>query len=165
DEYTFSPRRGGYLAFLGRISPDKGLDTAIRVAQRVGLPLRIAARLPLPYKHDPAVRRDWEYDQDEIQPLLQGPEVELIGQVGGKQKDYFLGNAAALLFPIRWPEPFGLVMAEALAAGTPVIAVRAGSVPELIEDGRTGFICDDEDGMVCAVSRIDEIDRAVCRAE
>src|SRR5439155_13458714 len=113
---------------------------------------------PLPFKQDPEARRDWDYHQHEIQPLLQGPEVELIGQVGGKQKDYFLRNAAALLFPIRWPEPFGLVMIEALACGTPVLALRQGSVPEVIRDGVTGFIRDDEDGLVEAVGHLDEID-------
>src|SRR5919197_5659351 len=121
--------------------------------------------MPLPYKDNPEVRRDWAYYENDVQPLLQGPDVELIGQVGGSQKDAFLGNAAALLFPIRWPEPFGLVMLEALACGTPVLALRAGSVPEVIDDGRTGIICDDEQELVAATRRIERLDRADCRAE
>lgn len=164
-EHTFRPQRGRYLAFLGRISPEKGVAAAIRIAIRAGMPIRIAARMPLPRTDDPASRRDWAYYHDEVQPLLQGPDVELIGQVGGKQKDEFLGNAAALLFPINWPEPFGLVMPEALACGTPVLALRAGSVPEVLEDGVTGFIRDSEEELAEAVAHLDEIDRARCRAE
>jgi glycosyltransferase involved in cell wall biosynthesis len=164
EEYTFNPRPSGYLAFLGRVSPEKGLDTAIEVAQRSGLPLKIAARTPLPFRHDPNVRADWDYYENVVQPLLQGSRVELIGQVGGREKDEFLRQARALLFPICWPEPFGLVMPEALACGTPVLALRQGSVPEVIEHGRTGFVCDTVDELVEAVGRIDEIDRARCRA-
>ena len=167
DELRFDPRCGKYLAFLGRFSPDKGLDAAIRVAQRAGLPLRVAGRMPLPYRNDPEVRRDWEHYSDDIEPLLRwrGSHVRMVGEVGGRRKSTLLGGAAALLFPIRWPEPFGLVMIEALACGTPVIALRAGSVPEVIADGETGFVCDDEDEMVEAVGRLDQIDRARCRAE
>src|SRR6266849_8608264 len=164
-ELTFKPKMGGYLAFLGRISPEKGLDTAIRVARRAGVPLLIAARMPLPHTHDPNVRADWEYWEDVVQPLLEGKQVELLGQLGGKDKDEFLHNAAALLFPIRWPEPFGLVMVESLACGTPVLAFGEGSVPELIEDGVTGFIRKTEDELVEAVGHITELDRARCRAE
>jgi glycosyltransferase involved in cell wall biosynthesis len=165
EEYTFNPKPGRYLAFLGRISPEKGVDTAIRVAQAAGMPIRIAARPPLPQTSNPQVARDWRYYEEEVQPLLQGPDVELIGQVGGPQKNDFLRNAAALLFPIRWPEPFGLVMIEALACGTPVLALRHGSVPEVVEDGVTGFVCAAEDELVAAVSRLGELDRARCRAE
>jgi glycosyltransferase involved in cell wall biosynthesis len=164
DQFTFNPRPGRYLAFLGRMSPEKGLDTAIRVARRAGWRLVIAARPPLPFTHDPNVRADWEYYEQVIQPLLREPGIELLGEVGGREKDEFLRNAAALLFPIRWPEPFGLVMPEALACGTPVLALRHGSVPEVLEHGVTGFIADDEDGLVAAVERLDEIDRARCRA-
>ena len=165
EEFTFRPEPGRYLAFLGRISPDKGVDTAIRVARKAGWPIRIAARMPLPYKDNPEVRRDWAYYENDVQPLLQGPDVELIGQVGESQKESFLGNAAALLFPIRWPEPFGLVIPEALACGTPVLALREGSAPELIQDGVTGFIRDTEDELVEAVRQLGRIDRARCRAE
>jgi glycosyltransferase involved in cell wall biosynthesis len=164
-EYTFNARGGGYLAFLGRISPEKGLDTAIRIARAAGVPLLIGARMPLPHTHDPEVRKDWEYWENEVQPLLEGKQVELLGQLGGTDKDEFLRNAAALLFPIRWPEPFGLVIAEALACGTPVLALRAGSVPELVEDGVTGFVRDTEEELVEAVGHISELDRARCRAE
>jgi glycosyltransferase involved in cell wall biosynthesis len=165
EEFTFNPQRGRYLAFLGRISPDKGLDTAIRVAQGAGWPLRIAARKPLRHGNDPVVRADWEHYHHDVQPLLKRDRATLIGEVAGRAKDEFLRNAAALLFPIRWPEPFGLVMAEALACGTPVIALNEGSVPEVIEDGVTGFICSTEDEMVAAIGRLDELDRARCRAE
>ena len=165
DEFTFNPQMGGYLAFLGRISPDKGLDTAIRVARRAGVPLLIAARMPLPHMQDPNVQADWAYWENEIQPLLEGRQVELLGQLAGRDKDEFLRNAAALLFPVRWPEPFGLVMVEALACGTPVLALNGGSVPEVIQDGVTGFIRDTEDELVDVLGRIAELDRARCRAE
>jgi glycosyltransferase involved in cell wall biosynthesis len=165
DEFTFRPEPGRYLAFLGRISPDKGVDLAIKIAIEAGWPIRIAARMPLPYKDNPEARRDWAYYENEVQPLLEGPEVELIGQVGGKQKDDFLGNAAALLFPIRWPEPFGLVMVEALACGTPVLGLRAGSVAEVVRDGATGFVRDTSEELAEALSHLSEIDRYVCRRE
>jgi glycosyltransferase involved in cell wall biosynthesis len=165
DEFTFNPNIGGYLAFVGRISPEKGLDTAIRVARRAGVPLLIAARMPLPHLHDPNVQADWQYWENEVQPLLEGKQVELLGQLGGKDKDDLLRGAAALLFPIRWPEPFGLVMIEALACGTPVLALRAGSVPEVVKDGVTGFVRETEDELVDAVAHISELDREACRAD
>jgi len=165
DTLTLNTHRGEYLAFLGRISPEKGLDTAIDVARRAGMPIKVAARKPLPNTEDPNVRLDWEYFTGTVEPLLQGGSIELLDEVGEAEKDEFLRNAAALLFPIHWPEPFGLVMVEALACGTPVLAFRNGSVPEVLEHGVTGFICDDEDEMVNAIRRIDEIDRSRCRAE
>jgi glycosyltransferase involved in cell wall biosynthesis len=165
DEFTFSARPGRYLAFLGRISPDKGLDTAIRVARKAGMRLRVGARKPLRLKGDANTEADWHHYRHDIKPLLEQGHATFIGEVAGAAKDRFLRNAAALLFPIRWPEPFGLVMSEALACGTPVIALRDGSVPEVIEDGRTGFICSSEAEMVAAVERLGEIDRAACRAE
>jgi glycosyltransferase involved in cell wall biosynthesis len=165
DAFTYRPRPSGYLAFLGRISPEKGLDTAIRVARRAGVPIMIAARPPLPFGQNREVQRDREYYEAAIQPLLSEPDVELIGEVGGAQKDDFLGNAAGLLFPIRWPEPFGLVMPEALACGTPVLALRQGSVPEVIQNGATGFICDTEDELVRAVNQLTWLDRRRCRLE
>jgi glycosyltransferase involved in cell wall biosynthesis len=164
DEFTFDPAPHGYLAYLGRISPDKGLDSAIRVARRAGLPLKVSARMPLPFMSDPEVRRDWEFWEQVVQPLLDS-DVEIVGEVGGVEKDSFLRGAAALLFPIRWPEPFGLVMVEALACGTPVVALRDGSVPEVVRDGVTGFICDTEDELVLAVDRLGELDRWTCRRE
>jgi glycosyltransferase involved in cell wall biosynthesis len=163
ESFTFNPDRGRYLAFLGRISPDKGLDVAIRAARRAGWPLMIAARPPLPFVDNPEARRDREYFEHVIRPLLAEPGVELIGEVGGVEKDRFLGGAAALLFPIRWPEPFGLVMPESLACGTPVLAFREGSVPEVLEHGVTGFVGHTEDDLVAAVERLDELDRGVCR--
>jgi glycosyltransferase involved in cell wall biosynthesis len=129
------------------------------------VPLLIAARMPLQNMQDPNVQADWAYWKEEIQPLLEGRQVELLGQLAGRDKDEFLRNAAALLFPVRWPEPFGLVMVEALACGTPVLALNGGSVPEVIEDGVTGFIRDTEDELVEALSRIAELDRTRCRAE
>jgi glycosyltransferase involved in cell wall biosynthesis len=165
DEFSLNTRPGRHLGFLGRISPEKGLDTAIRVAQAAGLPLKIAARKPLPFKHDGEARKDWEYYDQQIRPLLDGPEIEFIGEVGGREKNEFLGSCAALLFPIRWPEPFGLVMVEAMACGTPVLALRAGSVPEVIDDGRTGCICDNEQDLLDATRRIGDFDRAECRVE
>ncbi len=165
DEFTPRFQRGEYFVFLGRISPEKGLDSAIRVARRVGIPLKVAARPPLANRQDPAARVDWEYYEQVIQPLLADSCVELIGEVGGRDKEELLRNAAALLFPIDWPEPFGLVMIEALACGTPVLALRRGSVPEVLRDGVTGFACSSEDELVRAVERLDEIDRSRCRQE
>jgi glycosyltransferase involved in cell wall biosynthesis len=165
DQFTCRSLPGSYLAFLGRISPEKGLDIAIRVAQQAGVPLKIAAREPLRQTNDPTARRDTEYYEQVIQPLLREPGIEMIGQVGGRDKDTFLREAAALVFPVRWPEPFGLVMIEALACGTPVLALRNGSVPELIDDGITGWIVDSEAELVAAVHRLSELDRTLCRAE
>jgi len=156
DLFTFRDRPGDYLAFLGRISPEKRLDRAIDIARRVGMKLRVAAKVD---------RVDRDYFRETIQPLLReaGPRVEFTGEVGGREKDEFLGNAYALLFPIDWPEPFGLVMIEALACGTPVIAYRHGSVPEVLEDGVTGFIVDDREQAVQAVGRVAGLSRRKCR--
>jgi len=165
DQLPLGPGDGGYLAYLGRISPEKGLDVAIRVARRSGLLLKVAARLPLPHENDPNAQADRVYFDNVVQPLLDCPGVELLGESDTRRRAAFLGRAAALVFPISWPEPFGLVMPEAMACGTPVLALRAGSVPEIVEDGLTGFICDDEDGLVDAVRHLPEIDRRRCRAE
>jgi glycosyltransferase involved in cell wall biosynthesis len=164
NEFTFVPTQGAYLAFLGRITADKGLDTAIRVARSAGVPLKIAAREPLAIEGDATTEGDRVYYDDIIKPLLQEPGVEFIGEVGGAEKDRFLGGAAALLFPIRWPEPFGLVFIEALACGTPVLALNAGSVPEVVQHETTGFVCDSERALELSVARIGELDRQVCRA-
>jgi glycosyltransferase involved in cell wall biosynthesis len=161
----FESRPGQYLAFLGRISPEKGLDSAIRIARRAGLPLKIAAREPLQNLDDPNVRADWEYYDQVIKPLLREPDVEFVGQVNDEDKSEFLGNALALLFPIDWPEPFGLVMSEAMACGTPVVARRRGSVPEVVEHGRTGLIGETDDELVRLCREIGAISREDCRAE
>ena len=145
---------GEYLAFLGRISPEKRADRAIEIARRTGLELRIAAKV------DDA---DREYYEREIEPLLGAAKVEFIGEIGPDEKADFLGHASALLFPIDWAEPFGLVMIESMACATPVIAFRTGSVPEVITDGVSGFVVDDVDGAVDAVRRLGEIDRRTCR--
>jgi glycosyltransferase involved in cell wall biosynthesis len=147
-------RGGDYLAFLGRICHEKGVDHAIEIARRVGLPLRIAAKV------DPA---DRDYHAREIVPLLAQPHVELLGEIGEVEKQGFLGGARALLFPIEWPEPFGVVLIEALACGTPIIAFSRGSVPEIVEDGVTGFVCRDVEQAVDAVHRVPELSRAACR--
>ena len=152
----FSPvARGGYLAFLGRISPEKRLDRAIAIARRAGLPLRVAAKV------DAA---DRDYYRDHIEPLLHGDGVEFIGEIDEVRKAGFLGEATALLFPIDWPEPFGLVMIEAMACGTPVVAWNCGSVPGVIDDGVTGRIVQDEDAAVAAVAEVAGYDRARIRA-
>ncbi|WP_028238457.1 glycosyltransferase family 4 protein [Stutzerimonas azotifigens] len=149
--YRFHERaEGGYLAFLGRISPEKRPDRAIAIARQAGIPLKIAAKV------DAA---DSEYYEQVIRPLLDDPLVEFIGEIGDEQKSEFLGNARALLFPIDWPEPFGLVMIEAMACGTPVIAWRCGSVPEVVDDGASGFIVADEAAAVEAVKRVGTLDR------
>jgi len=165
EEFTFNPHPQGYLAFLGRITADKGLDTAIRVARRAGWPLKIAAREPLDIEGDANTNADRVYYEEVIQPLLREPGIEFVGEVGGHERDTFLGEASALLFPIVWPEPFGLVMIEALACGTPVLALNCGSVPEVIQHGETGFIAEDEAGLVAAMAQLDRLDRAACRAE
>jgi glycosyltransferase involved in cell wall biosynthesis len=145
---------GGYLAFLGRISPEKAPDLAIRIAARAGMRLKIAAKID-------AVDR--EYFKAEIEPLLAQPHVEFIGEIGEHEKAEFLGDAAGLLFPIAWQEPFGLVMIEAMACGTPVIALRNGSVPEVVDDGITGFIVDDEATAASAAEQIHLLDRTLIR--
>ena len=152
----FSPDPwGGYLAFLGRISPEKRPDRAIEIARRVGLPLKIAAKV------DNADAAYWEQD---IAPLVAAyPNVEFVGEISDDQKPDFLGKALALLFPIDWPEPFGLVMIEAMACGTPVIAFRCGSVPEVIDHGQTGFVVDSVDQAVSAIASLPAIDRAGVR--
>jgi glycosyltransferase involved in cell wall biosynthesis len=147
---------GRYLAFLGRISPEKAPDAAIRIATRAGMPLKIAAKVD---------KVDREYFQAKIEPLLAQAEVEFIGEIGEHQKAEFLGNAAALLFPIAWREPFGLVMIEAMACGTPVVAFNNGSVPEVLENGVTGFIVNSEDEAVRAVHDISRLDRGRIRTE
>ncbi len=164
EQFTFNPLPDSYLAYLGRVSPEKGLDTAIRVARKAGLPLRVAARMPLPFRSDPGVRADWDYWEHVVQPLLDS-DVEMVGEVAGAEKDALLHNAAALLVPVRWPEPFGLVMVEALACGTPVLALRGGSVPEVVRDSVTGFVCNTEDELVTAVARLGGLDRWTCRRE
>jgi glycosyltransferase involved in cell wall biosynthesis len=144
---NFTPE--GYLAFLGRITPEKGPETAIQLARAAGLPLMIAAKIG---------RADRAYFKSRIEPLIDGSEVKFVGEIGERQKAEFLGNAAALLFPICWPEPFGLVMIEAMACGTPVIAFPCGSVPEIVEDGITGFVVEPDAGL-SAIQRIGSLDR------
>lgn len=145
---------GGYLAFLGRMNPDKGVVEAIRIARTAGRRLVIAAKM-----WEPAERA---YFDAEVAPML-GPDAEYIGHVSGPAKAELLAGADALLNPIRWPEPFGLVMIEALGVGTPVITLAGGAAPEIVEHGRTGFVCTDEAGMVEAVRRVEEIERWACR--
>jgi glycosyltransferase involved in cell wall biosynthesis len=147
---------GKYLAFLGRISPEKAPDAAIRIAARAGLPLKIAAKVD---------KVDQEYFKTKIEPLLAGADVEFIGEIGEHQKSEFLGNASALLFPIAWREPFGLVMIEAMACGTPVIAFNNGSVPEVLENGLTGYIVGSEDEAVTALRAVPSMNRDRVRAE
>ncbi len=146
---------GNYLAFLGRISPEKGPDRAIEIARRAGIPLRIAAKV------DTA---DRDFFERRIRPELKDPCVEFIGEITEAQKSDFLGNARALLFPVDWPEPFGVVVIESMACGTPVIAFRRGAVPEILEDGLTGFVADSVDEAVQAVARLDGLDRRQIRS-
>ena len=143
-----------YLAFLGRISPEKAVDRAVRVAERCGLPLKIAAKV------DAA---DQDYFDESIRPLLSKPHVDFIGEISDAQKAEFLSGAIALIVPIDWPEPFGLVMIEAMACGTPVIAFNRGSVPEVIEEGLTGFIVEDETSAVGAIRRLPSLSRVAVR--
>jgi glycosyltransferase involved in cell wall biosynthesis len=153
-DFRFHPEPGSYLAFLGRISREKRVDRAIAIAKACGLPLRIAAKV------DPT---DVQYFKNEIAPLMNHPLVEFIGEITDAEKSTFLGNAQALLFPIDWPEPFGLVMIESLACGTPVVAYRGGSVAEVIEHGVTGFVVDDMAQAIDAAHRVHTLDRRACR--
>ena len=156
-EHLLTPRPAEqrYLAFLGRISPEKGIEAAIRIAGAVGMPLRVAAKVD---------NADRDYFESAIEPLLKvNPNVEFIGEINDAQKPDFLSAAHALLFPIDWPEPFGLVMIESMACGCPVIAMRRGSVPEVMDDGVSGFIVDSEAEAIAAVGRLGELDRATVR--
>ncbi|MFU8805391.1 MAG: glycosyltransferase family 4 protein [Bradymonadaceae bacterium] len=145
------PRSGDYLAFLGRISPEKQVDAAIRIALQAGYPLKIAAKVS---------NEDYEYYKDHIKPLLDNPLIEFVGEIGEAEKPAFLGRALGLLFMINWPEPFGLAMIEAMSFGTPVIARRCGSVPEVVDEGITGFVCDDETMATKAVDQLESLDRS-----
>jgi glycosyltransferase involved in cell wall biosynthesis len=145
---------GEYLAFLGRLTPDKGPETAIRLARSAGMPLRIAAKLP---------RSERRYYKERLEPLIDGEQIQVIGEVDDRAKQDFLAKAAALLFPIDWPEPFGLVMIEAMACGTPVIAFRRGSVPEIVDEEITGFVVENEAEALQAIKRLPELDRAQVR--
>jgi glycosyltransferase involved in cell wall biosynthesis len=155
DLHALRPRSGDYLAFLGRISPEKGCDRAIEIARRAGMPIKIAAKID---------NADRAYYERVVKPLFDQPHVEFIGEINDSQKQDFLGNARAVLFPIDWPEPFGLVMIEAISVGTPVIAFSCGSVPEIMIDGKTGFVVNDIDEAVEAVEKVGRLDRAECRA-
>jgi glycosyltransferase involved in cell wall biosynthesis len=153
--HTFRDAPGNYLAFLGRLSPEKGIEAAVEVAGRARLPLRVAAKI---------YPEERTYYESVVEPLFRAsPWVEFVGEVGGRAKDEFLGRAHALLFPIAWDEPFGLVMIEAMACGTPVVAYRRGSVPEVVDHGTTGFIVDGVDAAVRAVGEVRRLDRSDCR--
>jgi glycosyltransferase involved in cell wall biosynthesis len=154
DLHQFRPGRGRYLAFLGRISPEKRVDRAIEIARAVGMPLRIAAKVD---------RVDREYFAEVVSPLLADPLVDYVGEISESEKGAFLGNAHALLFPIDWPEPFGLVMIEAMACGTPVVAYRRGSTSEVLRHGVTGFLVESLGEAVAAVEHVQHLDRVVCR--
>src|SRR3954465_3250903 len=155
DLFRPSYEQGSYLAFLGRLTADKGPQDAIRIARAVQMPLHIAAKIP---------RAETAYFKNKLEPMIDGQTVQLVGEVDDAKKQPFLANAAGLLFPINWPEPFGLVMIEAMACGTPVIAYRSGSVPEVVEDGVTGFIVDGEEQAIRAVKELGLLDRRVVRA-
>lgn len=152
--YRYHGEPGRYLAFLGRISPEKRVDRAIEIALDCGIPLKIAAKVD---------KVDQEYFDSSIRPLLADPLIEYLGEIGDREKEAFLGNALALLFPIDWPEPFGIVMIESLACGTPVVAYRRGSVPEVLEEGVTGFMVQDQAEALEAVRKVETLSRRRCR--
>jgi glycosyltransferase involved in cell wall biosynthesis len=156
DHFTFQRKPGEYLAFVGRISPEKRPDWAVEVARRAGMPLKVAAKV------DPVEEHYWI---EEIEPLFAANDVEFLGEVDEQAKADLLGGAYATLFPIDWPEPFGLVLIESLACGTPVIALNRGSVPEILRNGMSGFICRSLDEMVAAVPKVATLDRQMCRRE
>src|SRR5262249_4854791 len=146
---------GTYLAFLGRLTREKGPKAAMRIARGAGMPLRIAAKIP---------SGERGYFKQELEPRIDGREVQLTGEIAGDAKQAFLAGAVGLFFPIDWPEPFGLVMIEAMACGTPVIAYRCGSVPEVIDEGVTGFVVDSEEQAIAAVRKLGDLDRRRVRA-
>jgi glycosyltransferase involved in cell wall biosynthesis len=148
------PVRPSYFAFLGRIAPEKGVDRAIRIAQHCGVPLKVAAKVD---------RADQDYYDEQIAPMLRAQNIEYVGEITDRDKSQFLSGAVALLVPIDWPEPFGLVMIEAMACGTPVIAFNRGSVPEIIDDDVTGFIVEDQTGAIGAVDRLAQLSREKIR--
>jgi glycosyltransferase involved in cell wall biosynthesis len=154
DSMRPSYARGSYLAFLGRLTREKGPQTAIRLARQAGLPLRMAAKIP---------KAETRYYKETLAPLIDGDRIQLVGELAQEGKTTLLQGAAALLFPIDWPEPFGLVMIEAMACGTPVIAYRRGSVPEVIEDGISGFVVENEMEAIAAIGRLGELDRSRVR--
>jgi glycosyltransferase involved in cell wall biosynthesis len=155
DIHKPGPGTGGYLLFIGRMSPDKGAHRAVRVARRSGWPLVISARILEPAEH--------AYFDQQVRPLL-GPDDDMLGEQPLALRVDLMGHAAALVNPITWPEPFGLVMAEALATATPVLAFAHGAAPEIIDHGRTGYLCRGEDEMTAAVARVHQISRRQCRA-
>jgi glycosyltransferase involved in cell wall biosynthesis len=154
EHYKANPEPGKYLAFLGRISPEKGVDEAIQIARQSGMKLKIAAKVD---------RADREYYESKIKSLIEGPRVEYLGEIGYPEKCDFLGNAAALLVPIQWPEPFGLVMIEAMACGTPIVAYPNGSVPEIVQHGINGFAVKNVQEATQAVGRLSSLNRMQCR--
>ena len=154
-DFPFNPRAGDYVLFLGRLSPDKGAGRAIDAARKAGVPLLLAGKMREPWERD--------YFEARVAPFL-SDEIQYLGEVGHERKLELLAGAMALLFPIRWNEPFGLVMLEAQACGTPVLAFPEGAAPEVVDDGRTGFLCRDEADMAEAVGRVGSLDRAACRA-
>ncbi len=154
DAFSFRKKPGEYLAFLGRICEDKGIEHAIVIAKKFGMKLKVAAKVS---------DADQKFYEEKIVPLLDDPLVEFIGEINEEQKDAFLGNSYATLFPIVWPEPFGIVMIESMACGTPVIAFPHGSVPEVMVDGQSGYIVDDVDSAVEALKRVRSFDRQLCR--
>ena len=153
-EFYLKPSDPPYLAFLGRLSPEKGTHLAIRIAKETGWTLKMAGKI------DPV---DVEYYEQEIKPHIDGEQIQYLGEANHQQKNVLLGNAVATLFPITWREPFGLVMVESMASGTPVIAMELGSTREVIAHGKTGFLCQTVEECVAALDRIDQIDRHVCR--
>jgi len=152
----FRAEKGEYFAFLGRASREKRLDRAIEIARALRTPLRVAVKVD---------ECDEPWFESAVRPLLDGPYVEMVGEIPEREKSEFLGRAKALLFPIDWPEPFGIAMIEALACGTPVVAFRHGSIPEVLEDQKTGFLVDDMEAAIAAAAQVEDLDRAVCRAE
>jgi glycosyltransferase involved in cell wall biosynthesis len=155
DLYTFNRTGGNYLVFVGRVSPEKRIDRAIEIAKEAGIMIRIAAKID---------KVDRDYYESKIAPLLDHPLVDFIGEVGEKEKEELLGNALGLLYPIDWPEPFGLAMIEAMACGTPVVAYNCGSVPEVVDEGLTGFVVNSHREAVAAVKKLSQLDRKICRS-